>query len=225
MSWAEYWQHPHALLADLEEARLEAASVVDGLTSTLEISSGHRALIFGAGRGLGTPQLTAAGVDVVLCDQSAWFRSAAREHAGAEVPIVSGLEDVGGDFDLVLAHSVLQYLRDGERRRFLEEARTRLRPGGALVLSDLLPASDSTLRSAAHALLKRGSAGLRLRRGWGLVELALGAYGRTAREQPLRRFRDDEIARELSDVGLSAHPLAENLGLDRGRRAWVGRAR
>lgn len=109
-----------------------------GLLAALPANSKLRVLDAGCGLGYMALYLAQQGHDVVLCDHSAQMLQAARQLFAEQAPaanvsfIESAVQDlaqhVEGQFDLVLFHAVLEWLR--EPQQTLEGLLQFLRPGG-----------------------------------------------------------------------------------------------
>ena len=98
---------------------------------------GKTALDVGCGAGLLTEPLARLGAKVTGVDAAPELIEVATAHAkGSGLPInyrTTGVEDLGGTFDLVTAMEVIEHVADP--RAFLASLAARLAPGGLLILS------------------------------------------------------------------------------------------
>jgi S-adenosylmethionine-dependent methyltransferase len=157
-----------------------------------------RVLDVGGGDGRDSLRLAAAGHEVTILDTSAGMLEVALAEAEASgvadrVRLVEGsLEDlaglVGGGYDLVLCHFVLQYRPAGTED--LEVLAGAVRPGGRLSLVAPNPAG-----AVLGALVRRGPAAA-------LEELDRDTSVTVTFEQEVRKIDPDAMAEDLATVGL-----------------------
>jgi cyclopropane fatty-acyl-phospholipid synthase-like methyltransferase len=140
--WGHYWEairDQHASFA------AEARDYVHRLTESIDLSGASSVLDFGCGFGHVARELAPRVQTLSLWDSSAHVRSLARLRV-ADIPNIQLVdltadENVNlhqGEFDLILVHSVVQYMTLEELNTWLERWRRLLRPGGRLILSDLV---------------------------------------------------------------------------------------
>ncbi|WP_114228617.1 MULTISPECIES: bifunctional 2-polyprenyl-6-hydroxyphenol methylase/3-demethylubiquinol 3-O-methyltransferase UbiG [Sphingomonas] len=139
------WWDPHgasAMLHRLNPVRL--AYVRDRIDQhwrsderALRPLAGKTALDVGCGAGLLCEPLARLGAAVTGIDAAPELIAAARTHAagqGLEISYVaSGVEELGGQYDLVTAMEVIEHVADPAA--FLASLAARLAPGGLLILS------------------------------------------------------------------------------------------
>lgn len=119
------------------------------LAPWLKVAAGARVLDLGCGVGRWSRLLAARGADVTGVDISPTMIEEARRRAQSEgvadrcrfhVSDISAL-DVPGEFDLVLGVTVLQHILDPSAlRAALQALRSRVAPGGRIVLLEAAPA-------------------------------------------------------------------------------------
>lgn len=169
------------------------ASVVAAVVEEARVRPGMRAADLGCGTGQVAIPLARRGADVVAVDISeamiALLRAnAAREGAHRVRGVVSELERLTlpeASLDLIVSNYALHHLADEEKRRLAERAAKWLRPGGRIVIGDMMfgrgadPHDRAIIREKAVALLRKGPGG-----AW---RLAKGAwrFGARTSERPL----------------------------------------
>jgi len=225
-TWLEFWEEPPGAFGPDARNRGQAAQVARAAIEALGLGAGDRLLDWGCGYGLGARVYDEAGIAVLLFDRSVHARRAARRLAGAGVVLSeAGLADLEpASLDAVVVHSVVQYLDEPELEALLGLACELLKPGGRLLLADLIP-PDAGLLADLKAFLPRrpGSLPRRLRHG---LELTLRRdYGRLRRTSGLLRLDRDEAGRLLGDAGFDMQELPANAGPNRSRWSAVGTRR
>jgi SAM-dependent methyltransferase/ribosomal protein S18 acetylase RimI-like enzyme len=222
-TWRAYWER----IEDNQKCfRVEAGDYVARLRRLVGLEPGLRALDFGCGFGHTATRLAPHVGAVAIWDASSNVRLRAREKTRALANIEladfsTGRIDAGDPgFDLILAHSVLQYMSEDEILAWLAKWREMLRPQGRIVLSDLIPPQAGGVGELLDYLW------FALRHGFfwdafiaGLRESA--NYSRARRERPLTvvpRARLESWARQS---GLVVEWLPENLSHRRARATAV----
>jgi len=189
--------------------------------------SEDRVLDLGAGTGLLTLPLAEHTEYVWALDISAGMREYLRakaESAGLDnvrtvLASASSVPLVDGSVDLVVSNYCLHHLREPDKVRALREAWRVLRPGGRLVLGDMMVGvtlrdtrARRILRQKVRALVRRGPAGL-LRLTKNALRLATGRWERPAAPEWWERA--------LTDVGFAevlVSPLSHEGGIAKARK-------
>lgn len=117
-----------------------------------------------------------------------------------------------GAFDLIVMHSVAQYLSAAEFERLLVVFRRLIKPGGLLVLGDIVPPRFAA-PAAAVALLRFGAAnGFFWAAAGGLVRILLSDYFRLKKAHGLSHYDEAAMIGRLGAAGFSAKRAARNIG-------------
>jgi SAM-dependent methyltransferase len=216
--WLAYFDR----LKDSPLHRAESAFYVRSLIVEVGVHPEQRILDFGCGFGTVVALLAPLVAEVWWWDPSPSMRSATRRTTSdihntrfcdlsAPPPEPQQQTDRKGPaFDLILVNSVAQYMAPVELWRWMEGWRALLAPGGAIVLSDLIPADHGALSDIVD-LFRFGA-----RHGspFSVAREALGdvrEYRRTSRAVPLVRVGRRDLTRHASDAGLETTVLPRNL--------------
>jgi SAM-dependent methyltransferase len=221
--WTAYWQGVPELRRVF---RHEAAEYVRRLQRAVELPNEARVLDFGCGFGFVAELLAPRVAEVAVWDAAHSMRSRARVNL-AHVPNVRFVDLSAGSalgeqdrFDLILVNSVIQYMDRDELRSCLGAWHRLLRPGGKVVLSDLLPEQHRL----SWDLL--GFAWRELRHGSGLRVMVhhlreFQRYRRSLHHKPLLAISCAELRRFAAEAGLAAVALCDSLTHRRDRGAYV----
>ncbi|MDO8143842.1 MULTISPECIES: bifunctional 2-polyprenyl-6-hydroxyphenol methylase/3-demethylubiquinol 3-O-methyltransferase UbiG [unclassified Isoptericola] len=179
-------------------------------------------LDFGPGDALHAGSVLARCRRLVLCEAAPAIRAGLTTTFAAtpEVRVIEPQElrtIPAGSVDLVLAHSVLQYLTDPEVDAFLSSAARLLPPRGVLLLGDLIRPGGSALADLRELLrfARRGRfVGAAVAR---LATLPVTSYARTRREHGLVHYSFAGLARRVGPLGFDVQQLPANLGNNEAR--------
>jgi SAM-dependent methyltransferase len=216
--WDLYWDD---LKDDQRIFEAEAVPVVVDLKLAGLLAPGARVLDFGCGFGHVAAGMAPLVGEVWLWDQSATMRTRALARAGGagrvlagEAPPPDGWPE--GTFDLVLVHSVVQYLTPALLEEWIGRWARLLRPGGRLLISDI-PTPRSSTPSEVGELLRFAAS-----RGFLAHAIRSGAaetlrYARRRSTLPLQSHDAGSVAAMAVRAGLACRTLERNIGYRRRR--------
>ena len=187
-------------------------------------------LDYGCGEALSADRVAEPVSRLILCEPAPNVRvMLGARFAGNDKIAVRKPEDVAmmpaGSIDVIVMHSVTQYLSAQELDALLKLFRRLLKPGGLLVLGDVIPRKLSALADA-RTLLRFGRqegffwAALR-----GLIRTYFSDYRRLRNSLGLTRYDGAEITAKLETAGFSAEPARTNIGHNDRRMTFLAHAR
>jgi SAM-dependent methyltransferase len=128
-----------------------------------------------------------------------------------------------GSFDLIVLHSVAQYLSGGELDRLLAMFRKLIKPDGLLVLGDIVPPRLAAA-AAAWSLLKCGAAnGFFWAAVGGLLRIFVSDYLRLKKTVGLSHYEAAAMLEKLRTAGFSATRAARNIGHNQWRMTFLAK--
>jgi SAM-dependent methyltransferase len=126
-----------------------------------------------------------------------------------------------GSFDLIVMHSVAQYLSGAELDRLLATFRKLIKPDGLLVLGDVVPPRLAAA-AAAWSLLKCGAAnGFFWAAVGGLVRIFVSDYLRLKKTVGLSHYDEAAMLEKLKAAGYSATRAPRNIGHNQWRMTFL----
>lgn len=212
-TWAAYWEE----MEDKQRVfRIEARDYASRVRALLRPAPDFQVLDFGCGFGHAARELAPDVRRIVLWDASSHVRRQARDRiagvTNAELLDVETLDAsaLADSFDLILVHSVVQYMSVEEIRSWLGRWRQMLKPGGRLILSDLIVPGAGGL----HELLSYLWFALRNGFFWnafisGITEWA--HYMKARRSRPLTTVTRALVEEWAGAAGLAPQWLDRNL--------------
>jgi SAM-dependent methyltransferase len=128
-----------------------------------------------------------------------------------------------GSFDLVVMHSVAQYLSEAELDRLLALFRALIKPDGLVIIGDIVPPQLAALR-AALALLRFGAAnGFFWAALGGLLRIFVSDYLRLKKKVGLSHYTQAAMLAKLASAGFTATPAPRNIGHNQRRMTFLCR--
>jgi SAM-dependent methyltransferase len=126
--------------------------------------------------------------------------------------------------DLVVMHSVTQYLSSAEFSALLMLFRRLLRPGGLLLIGDVIPPQVSAFADAM-ALLNYGAAnGFLFAAVRGLLRTAVSDYTELRSRIGITLYTEGEMLAKLEAAGFTATRAKANVGPNPARMTFLARS-
>jgi SAM-dependent methyltransferase len=222
--WISYWDSDHPIYVNARHFDVHYSNIADDIIKLLP-SKTARVLDYGCGEALHADRIAAACATLYLCEAAPTVRVRLKERFGktANITVVTP-EDVEAmepqSLDLIIANSLLQYLKRPELVKLLKTWRRLLSPGGALVLADVIGPKQSAIADALSLLRFAAANGFLTAAFIGLVKTTLSDYRKLRAELGLTTYSEDEMRALLIEAGYDAARLRPNLGHNQGRMAF-----
>lgn len=191
-------------------------------------SAGSQVLDYGCGEATSADLIAAACAHLSMVEAAPNVRAAlAARYAGdAKISVLTPEQAAArppGSFDLIVMHSVAQYLTSAELDRLLAMFRKLLKPDGLLVVGDIVPPRLASL-AAAWALLRFGAAnGFLGPAVLGLLRIALSDYLRLRKTIGLSHYQEKAMLARLSAAGFVPRRATRNIGHNQARMTFLAR--
>jgi SAM-dependent methyltransferase len=125
--------------------------------------------------------------------------------------------------DLIVLHSVAQYLTPAELDGLLATFHRLLKRDGLLIVGDIVPASLAAPKAALSLLWFAARNGFFLAALFGLVRIALSDYSTLSKKQPLKHYEADAMIEKLRRAGYLAARSETNIGHNPWRMTFLAR--
>ncbi len=126
--------------------------------------------------------------------------------------------------DMIVLHSVAQYLTGAELDAMMATFRRLLKPSGTFVLGDIVPPSLASVW-AAVSLLKFGAAnGFFWAAVGGLIRILLSDYFTLKKTHGLSHYTEAEMLAKLKIAGFAPRRAVRNIGHNQRRMTFVSKA-
>jgi SAM-dependent methyltransferase len=223
--WLTFWDSSHSIYVNARHRDVHYALIAQQI-----LAPQARVLDYGCGEALHADRVAAAAGALLLCEGAPRVRAgvAARFAGDAKIRAVAP-EDVERltehSLDLIVLHSVAQYLTPEELAKLFALFHRLLNADGTLVVSDVIP-SDVAASTDALALLRFGAAnGFFIAAVTGLVRTLLSDYWRLRTRYGLTRYGEAAMTEKLAAAGFAAQRAAHNIGHNQARMAFMARPR
>jgi SAM-dependent methyltransferase len=191
-------------------------------------SSPARVLDYGCGEALHADRVAAQARRLVLCEAAPGVRERLRQRFGGHANIaVIAPDDLAtaadGSFDIVVMHSVSQYLTPTELDTTLARFRRLLTVDGLLLVGDVVRPHTPALTDAL-ALLRFGAReGFFFAAVGGLVRTLFSSYWRLRSTLGLTRYTEADMRDHLAAAGFAGERAAANIGHNQARMTFLAR--
>jgi SAM-dependent methyltransferase len=225
--WVEYYDSHHSIYVNARHRDVHYARLAEAFAR--HVPSGAACVLdYGCGEALHAARVAEAAGKLLLAEAGPAVRGRliARFKDNPRIAVVS-TDDVAalppGSLDMVILHSVSQYLSGQEFDRIAALFHRLLRPGGLVLVGDVVPPAASML-SDTWALLRFGwKDGFFAAAVAGLIRTAFSDYRTLRRKTGLTRYNKDEMVAKLAASGFTADRAPVNLGHLAKRMTFVAR--
>jgi SAM-dependent methyltransferase len=224
--WIAFWDSEHSIYVNARHRDVHYRTIAEDIRA--HVPAGATVLDYGCGEALHADLVATPARRLILSEAAPAVRAKLGAHftghpkievrAPAEVAALPA-----GSLDLVVLHSVAQYLTPQELDDLLAKFHRLLRKDGQLILGDIIPLHVSALTDA-WALIRFGAANGFL--GAALVGLArtlASDYWRLRSNLGLTRYGEHAVLDKLALHGFSACRAPTNIGHNTARLTFLAR--
>ena len=214
--WVAYYDSAHSIYVNARHRDVHYARLADAFARHIPAPSAA-VLDYGCGEALHADRVANAAGRLMLAEAGPAVRGRLIERFKGNLKITVISTDRAAtmlpqSFDMIIMHSVSQYLTTGEFDRTAALFHRLLKPGGLLLVGDVLPPHVSAV-SDAWALLQFGwRDGFLLAAVHGLIRTFFSEYWRLRTKVGLTRYSEQEMASKLTAAGFTATRAPSNLG-------------
>ena len=226
--WIDFFDHKHSIYVNDRHEAAHYRGVAEGIRPYAP--AGGVLLDYGCGAALSADLVAEPLSRLILCESAPNVRSSlAARFAGNGKIVVRKPEDVqmmpAGSVDVIIMHSVTQYLTGAEFDALSVLFRRLLKPGGLLVIGDVIPRKISALTDVLTLLRFGAQKGFFWAAVRGLFRTFFSDYRRLRQSLGLTRYDAAEILAKLEQAGFSAEPAPSNIGHNESRNSFLAHAR
>jgi SAM-dependent methyltransferase len=227
MNWREYWNGPHPIYVNQRHHALHFQMIARDIAALFP-SPQAVVLDYGCGEAWAAGDLAAKCARLYLFDTAETVRAQVAKrtqgNAGIQVLDEPGLAALDShSLDLIVVNSVLQYLSRQEFVDLLAMAKTKLKPGGALALGDIIPEDANALSDTLALLDFARKGGFLFAALTGLVRTVFSDYHKLRDKLGLSRYSEAGLLAILSENGFAGQRATYNIGHNQGRMLFIAK--
>jgi SAM-dependent methyltransferase len=224
--WIAFWDSEHSIYVNARHRDVHYRRIAQDIRAHLP--AGAAVLDYGCGEALHADILAETAGRLILCEAAPMVRAALARRFGKNPKIeVRAPEEIAalpsGSLDVVVLHSVAQYLSPKELDELLVLFRRLLGANGVFILGDVIPPHVSALGDAAallHFAARNGFLGAAL---VGLGRTFVSDYWRLRSNLGLTRYGEAAVMEKLKTAGFSARRAPANIGHNPARMTFLAR--
>jgi SAM-dependent methyltransferase len=227
--WLAFWDTSNSIFVNARHKEVHYRQMAQEISRYLP-SSAARVLDYGSGEALHANLVAAVAGQVLLCEGAPNVCASVASRF-AHIPNIRALapEEVERlqphSLDLIVLHSVTQYLTPDEAQALFALFHRLLERNGMLIVSDVIPPSVPVIIDALALLRFSAANGFLIAALGGLVRTRLSSYWRLRTRFGSTRYAEVAMIDKLTAAGFSARRASKNFGHNQARVAFVARPR
>ncbi|MGO9135089.1 MAG: methyltransferase domain-containing protein [Methylovirgula sp.] len=227
MIWREFWDGEHKVFVNARHRLLYFEAIANEVAAFIS-SPDAMVLDYGCGEALAAELLAAKCGHLYLYDSAPKIEAGLRKRYAETAKIsVLSTDDLAAlpdsSLDLFVCHSIFQYLSPEECRKIAALAAKKLKLGGKILVSDVMPPHVDTVADSMALLDFAYRGGFFFAALRGLALRSFSKYGRLRSRVALTTFTIPDMLRLLSIEGFEARRLEQNIGHNRARMTFIGK--
>jgi len=226
--WVDFYDSQHSLIyVNPRHRDVHYRTIAEDIREYVP-SPSAQVMDFGCGEATSANIIAEAAGHLTMVEAAPNVRAALeRRYAGnAKISVMTPDQASalpGHSADLIVLHSVAQYLTPAELDGLLQSFHRLLKPDGLLIVGDIVPASLAAPKAALSLLWFAARNGFFFAALFGLVRIVLSDYSRLSKQQPLTHYEADEMNQKLRAAGYVAARAEENIGHNPWRMTFLAR--
>jgi SAM-dependent methyltransferase len=227
-NWIDFYDFKHSVIyVNARHRDVHYRTIAQDIRGYVP-SANARVLDYGCGEATSADLVADAAAHLTLIEAAPNVRAAlaARYAGNAKIDVVAA--DAAdalpkAAFDLIVMHSVAQYLSAAELERLLKLFRTLVKPDGLVVIGDVA-APRLAAPAAALALLRFAAAnGFFWAAAGGLLRIFVSDYFRLKKTVGLAHYTESAMREKLQGAGFAARRAPRNIGHNPWRMTFLAR--
>ena len=228
MDWISFYDFKHSVIYVNERHRDVHYRTIASDIAKLVPSPDARVMDYGCGEATSAKILANASAHLTMVEAAPNVRAAlaARNAGNPKISVMTpdqAAAEPAGSYDMIVLHSVAQYLSGAELDTLLARFHRLLKPGGVFVLGDIIqPRLAAPM--AALALLRFGAAnGFFWAAVGGLIRIFVSDYLKIKSQVGLSHYEQAEMLKKLAAAGYDAQRAGHNIGHNQQRMTFLAR--
>jgi ubiquinone/menaquinone biosynthesis C-methylase UbiE len=225
--WIDYYDSTHTIYVSKRHRDLHFQVIARDIIGYIS-SPGAVVLDYACGEALSAARVADACGKLYLAEPAPGVRGRLIARFAPNMKIrVRSLDDLRKmaekSIDLAVMNSVAQYMTPGEFDSALAVIRRLLKPGGRLILGDIMRPEVGMIRDVIALLRFALNYGFLKDALFGLLSTALSDYRQLRSRVGLQRYSETEMIKKLAVAGFFASRAHSNIGHNPWRMTFVAR--
>jgi SAM-dependent methyltransferase len=223
--WIDYYDSAHTIYVNARHRDVHFRTIAEDLATYVTIPT-STVVDYGCGEALHAELVAARCARLLLVEAAPGVRARLARRYQASPKIEVATPDAlaarpDASVDLIIMHSVSQYLAPDELDAVLALFGRLLAPNGTLLVGDVLQPNTSAVTDAV-ALLRFGARhGFLFAAASGLLRTFFSRYWRLRTTLGLTRYGEGIMIRKLAAAGLAAKRAPRNIGHNQARMSFL----
>ncbi len=224
--WISFWDSDHPIYVNARHFDVHYREIANDIIRLVP-SPDAKLLDHGCGEALHADCVAKTCGGLFLCEAAPTVRARVAERFKGEDKIrVLAPEDVerlpDACLHLVVANSLAQYLKHEQLEALLKTWKRILKPGGSLVIADVIGHGQSTVADALALLRFAARNGFLIAAFFGLARTVFSDYRKIRSQLGFTQYSEGEMLSLLREAGFNAMRMPRNFGHNQSRMAFVG---
>jgi SAM-dependent methyltransferase len=228
--WVAFWDSAHSIYVNARHRDVHYRVIAQTIAEYVraEAPSGAAVLDYGCGEALHADIVASAARRLILCEAAPMVRATlAQRFAGDSRIEVRAPDELtplpAGSLDVIVLHSVAQYLTPAELDALLTRFHRLLTQQGLLIVGDVVPPHVAAATDAAELIRFATANGFLGAALVGLARTLASDYWRLRSQLGLTRYGEMAMIEKLASAGFSASRAARNIGHNHARMTFLAR--
>jgi SAM-dependent methyltransferase len=224
-AWIAFWDSQHTIYVNARHRELHYRRIAQDLRAY--VPAGGNVVDYGCGEALCAELVAPPAGRLVLCEAAPKLHAAlAQRYAHRQNIEVRSPDQIralpDASMDLVVMHSVAQYLSPDELEGLLSLFHRLLKNDGRVIVGDVIPPDVSAVTDALALLRFAAVNGFVIAAVFGLLRTLLSPYWRLRSRLGLTRYSEATMLAKLAAAGFSARCIP-NIGHNPTRMSFLAR--
>ena len=230
MDWISFYDFKHSVIYVNARHRDVHYETIAQDIRDLVSSATAQVLDYGCGEATSAALLAEASSHLTMVEAAPNVRAALKERyaSNSKITVLTPEEAAAqppATYDLIVLHSVAQYLTGAELDAMMATFHRLLKPAGTFVLGDIVPPKLASVW-AALALLRFGAAnGFFWAAVGGLIRILLSDYFTLKKSHGLSHYEEADMLAKLKAAGFPPKRAAHNIGHNQRRMTFLSTPR
>jgi SAM-dependent methyltransferase len=227
--WLTFWDSPHSIYVNARHKDVHYLLIAKEIAALVP-GPQARVLDYGCGEALHAEIVAAAAGELFLCEAAPGVREGLVDRFAGQrnIHVLAPHEAARlaeHSLDLIVLHSVAQYLTAAGAGGLFALFHRLLKQGGSLVVSDVIPPKVSAVTDASSLLRFGAGNGFFFAAAFGLLRTLMSNYWKLRSQLGLTRYSDAAMIEKLNAAGFYVDIAPANIGHNQARRTYYAKPR